>query len=65
MSKSSHYNDNGTVMCKNGQMFYEDSFIPNISARCNENAVWDFNSNKLQCVNGLFVIKKHNTTALK
>ena len=44
-------------------MFYEESFVSSISARCNENAVWDFNSNKLHCVNGLLIIKKHNIDA--
>ena len=56
MSKSSRYNDIGTILCKIGQMFYEDSFISNISARCNENAEWDFNSANLKCYKGFFFI---------
>ena len=53
VSKSSRYNDNGTVLCKNGQMFYEDFFISNISARCNKNAEWDFDLTNLNCYKGL------------
>jgi len=49
VSKSSHYNNNGTVLCKVGKMFYEDSLISNTTARCNENANWSFNSSKLRC----------------
>ena len=60
VSKSSQYNDNGTVLCKNGQMFYEESFILSIGAKCNESAEWDFNSAKLHCLEGLFSFyKKH------
>ena len=51
-SKSSQYNDNGTLLCKNGQMFYKDFFISNITARCNENAKWDFDSTNLNCYKG-------------
>ena len=55
-SKSSHYNDIGTVLCKNGQMFYKNSFIPNKTARCNETAEWNFDSTNLNCYRGLFKI---------
>ena len=65
MSNSSHYNDIGTVLCKNGQMFYEDSFISNISARCNENAEWDFNSTKLNCYKGWIKEYQNNDLATK
>ena len=60
VSKSSHLNDNGTVLCKNGQMFYEESFIPNITARCNKNAEWDFNSTNLHCLKGKLIIYTKN-----
>ena len=56
VSKSSQYNYNGTVLCKKGKMFYEKSFISNITARCNETAEWDFNSAKLHCLKGLLKI---------
>ena len=56
VSNSSHYNSKGTVLCKNGHMFYEDFFISNITAKCEKNAEWSFNSTKLHCLNGLFII---------
>ena len=56
VSKSSNYNDIGTILCKNGHMFYEDSFISNITARCNETAEWDFDSAKLHCLKGSLTI---------
>ena len=65
MSKSSRYNDIGTILCKIGQMFYEDSFISNISARCNENAEWDFNSANLKCYKGFFLYKKSYFKSLR
>ena len=46
----------GTVLCKNGQMFYEESFILSIGAKCNESAEWDFNSAKLHCLKGSLTI---------
>ena len=52
VSKSSNYNDNGTVLCKTGKMFHEDSLISNITARCDEDANWSFNSSKLHCYRG-------------
>ena len=58
VSKSSHYNDNGTVLCKVGKMFYEDSLISNITARCNESAKWSFNLTKLHCYKGLVLAYK-------
>ena len=58
VSKSSHYNNNGTVLCKVGKMFYEDSLISNTTARCNENANWSFNSSKLRCYKGLVLAYK-------
>ena len=54
MSKSSQYNDIGTILCKNGQMFYKDSFISNVTTRCNEIAEWDFDSSNLNCLKGFF-----------
>ena len=57
-SNSSSYNDNGTVLCKTGKMFYEDSLISNITARCNESATWSFNSSKLHCYRGLVLAYK-------
>ena len=53
VSKSSHYNDKGAVFCKKGHMFYEVSFIPNITALCDKNAKWSFNSINLHCHEGL------------
>ena len=35
-------------------MFYKDSFISNITARCNETAEWDFDSTNLNCFKGYF-----------
>ena len=40
-------------MCRNGQMFYEDSPVPNITAVCDENAEWSFKSEKTHCYRGL------------
>ena len=56
VSKSSQHNDIATVLCKIGQMFYKESFISSISARCNESAEWDFNSAKLHCLKGSLTI---------
>ena len=56
VSKSSNYNDIGTILCKNGQMFYEDSFISNTTARCNKSAEWEFSSTNLICYKGFFVV---------
>ena len=53
VSKSSQLNDNGTVFCKNGHMFYEDSFVTNRTAVCDKNAKWSFNSTNLHCYKGL------------
>ena len=67
--KSSNYNDNGTVLCKVGKMFHEDSLISNIAARCDENAEWSFNSSKLHCYRGLVlaykVLPEKTSTILK
>ena len=56
MSKSSEHNDKGTVFCKNGHMFYKDSFISNRTATCDENANWSFNSTNLHCYKGLVLV---------
>ena len=53
MSKSSEHNDKGTVFCKNGHMFYKNSFNPKITATCDENANWSFDSTNLHCYRGL------------
>ena len=58
VSKSSHYNVNGTVLCKVGKMFYENSLILNITARCDESATWYFNSSELHCYRGLVLAYK-------
>jgi len=49
VSDSSSYKENGTVLCKNGQMFNDDLPSSDIKAWCNENAVWSFKSEKLHC----------------
>ena len=56
VSKSSQFNDIGKVLCKSGNMFYEDSLVTNRTAICDKNAKWSFNSTNLHCYEGLIAV---------